>query len=212
MKADRKHLARLGDWGILLIRCSWVVAALFLAGCGGSSSTTQTVTTIDIAPTSATLSLHGQQTFTATAKDQNGNAMSGQTFSWVSSAPTVATVDSNGVVTAQATGVTQITAEDAGVKSANAAVTVNPPVASVSISPAPTATIPVATSTQFTATAKDANGNVVTTSVVITWSNSNAAVANITTGGLVTGIAPGTTMITASVGNVTSPVTTVTVQ
>ena len=213
MKVDRKRLARPGglSCGRVGKHCGWLLAALLLlAGCGGSSSSTTTVATVTITPTSATLSLHGQQTFTAAAADAQGNAITGQTFSWVSSSPTVATVDTNGVVTAQATGTTQITATDAGIRSAAAPVTVNPPVASVSISPT-SATIAVNGTQQFTATAKDANGNVVTSSVVVSWSNSAANVASISTGGLVTGILPGTAIITASVGNVTSPAATVTV-
>jgi len=213
MKVDRKRLARRvsSSSGRVGGHCTWLLAALLLlAGCGGSSSSTTTVATVTISPTSATLSLHGQVTFTASAQDAQGNAVTGQTFSWVSSSPTVATVDTNGVVTAQTTGTTQITATDAGIRSAGAQVTVNPPVSSVSISPT-SSTIKVGGTQQFTATAKDANGNDVTSSVVVTWFNSAANVASISTGGLVTGILPGTAIITASVGNVTSPAATVTV-
>jgi hypothetical protein len=47
--------------------------------------------------------------------------------------------------------------------------------------------------------------------VTFTWQNSAAGVAIISTTGLATGIAPGMTVITASVGSVTSAAATLTV-
>jgi len=70
------------------------------------------------------------------------------------------------------------------------------PVASVTLSPA-SASVAVGTTQQFTATLKDAAGNVLTGRTV-TWTSSNTVLALVSGGGLVTGVAAGTVTITAA--------------
>lgn len=70
-------------------------------------------------------------------------------------------------------------------------------VATITITPA-TATIAVNGTQQYTAVAKDSSGNTVT-GVTYTWNSSNPAIATINTNGLATGVAVGTSTITASV-------------
>ena len=82
-------------------------------------------------------------------------------------------------------------------------------VASVSLTPL-SSTIKVGQTQQFTASAVDASGNPVS-GVTFTWHNSSAVVAIVGTNGLATGLAPGVTMINASVGTVTSQTATLTV-
>lgn len=73
---------------------------------------------------------------------------------------------------------------------------------SVTVTPA-SATLPAIGATQqFSAQAKDANGQVVT-GKTITWSSSAASVATVSTSGLVTAVAEGTAEITAMVGGAT---------
>ncbi len=200
----------------IALLCSALVVLALLAGCGGkssSSTTTATVSSITVAPTTASVAINGQQTFTATALDSSGNSVSGVTFTWASSASNVATINSSGVATGVAAGSTQITAAANSVTSSAATLTVAPTVSSVSISPT-SATVPVGGTQVFTATAKDASGNVIT-GVTFTWFNSFAGVAQIHTNPdgtmTLTGISPGTVVITAGVGSVTSPSATVTV-
>ncbi len=86
-----------------------------------------------------------------------------------------------------------------GAKSDAASVTVNcapAPVASVSVSP-PTATVQAGLTVQLTATPLDAGGNPLSGRVV-TWSSNNTAAATVNGSGLVTGVAPGSAMITAT--------------
>lgn len=71
------------------------------------------------------------------------------------------------------------------------------PVATITIAPA-TATIAVNGTQQYTAVAKDASGNTVS-GVTYTWTSSSPAVATINANGMATGVAAGTTTITASV-------------
>ncbi|MGH8293291.1 MAG: Ig-like domain-containing protein [Gammaproteobacteria bacterium] len=71
------------------------------------------------------------------------------------------------------------------------------PVATITIAPA-TATIAVNGTQQYTAVAKDASGNTVN-GVTYTWNSSSPAMATINANGLATGMAAGSSMITASV-------------
>lgn len=82
-------------------------------------------------------------------------------------------------------------------------------VASVTVSPT-SPSVTVAGTAQFTATAKDSNGNAVN-GASFTWSSSNTAIATISSTGLATGIAAGTTNITATAGGSTSTPVTLTV-
>jgi hypothetical protein len=69
-------------------------------------------------------------------------------------------------------------------------------VATVTVTPA-VAAVPVGQSQGFTATLRDANGNLLTGRSVA-WSSTNAAVATVSSGGLMTGIAQGVATIRAT--------------
>ncbi|HZD03325.1 MAG TPA: putative Ig domain-containing protein, partial [Longimicrobiales bacterium] len=89
---------------------------LFLHACGdGGEPTPPEVATVVVTPADATLhQVDGTQQFTAEARDQDGNVMSGVTFTWSSSESLVASVDDNGLATAVGDGTTTITAEAEG--------------------------------------------------------------------------------------------------
>ncbi len=85
------------------------------------------------------------------------------------------------------------------------------PVATVVVSPG-TATVNVAATVQFAATLRDAGGTLLS-GRRIAWASQSQAVATVNTSGLVTGVAPGTTTITAtSEGKTGSAQVTVTPQ
>jgi uncharacterized protein YjdB len=116
---------------------------------------------------------------------------------WASARPDVATVSENGIVTAAAPGQADIAATSEG-KTATAHVTVVAPAAKVSsvhITP-DKVTLFVAASANLTATGYDSKGATVTGRQVV-WTTNNAPVAAVTQTGRVTGILPGTAMITA---------------
>ena len=73
-----------------------------------------------------------------------------------------------------------------------------PVVTTVTVSPA-SASIIVGATQQFTATARDANGNVVATT--FTWSSSNTAVSTVSSSGLATGGSAGSATISATSAN-----------
>jgi len=136
---------------------------------------------------------------TATTLDANNNVLTGRSIAWSSSNSAVATISGSGAISAVAVGTTQITATSEGVMgSATFTVTSAPPVpvASVTVSLAASSRNPGET-TQATATTRDANNNVLT-GRVITWSSSNTSVATVSSSGLVTAVAAGTTQIKAT--------------
>jgi uncharacterized protein YjdB len=165
-----------------------------------TSSTVGPVASVTISPASGIITVGSTQQFSATAKDANGNVVPGQTFQWISSNTTVASVSTTGLVTAKVAGSTTITASTAG-KVGSAAVTVGAPttigpVVSVVVSPS-SGNITVGFTQQFSATAKDANGNVVP-GQTFQWSSTNPTVASVSTAGLVSAKAVGSATITAS--------------
>ncbi len=179
-----------------------------IGGVAGSATVTVSavsVASVSVTPGSASVVAGGTVQLTATAKDGSGNVLSGRAVTWSSATPAVATIDANGLVTAVTPGSSVMTATVDGV-TATATITVTAvAVASVSITP-PTASLTTGSTVQLTATALDAAGNVLTGRAV-TWTSGTPAVATVNSAGLVTGVAPGTAVITADVGGVTATAT-----
>lgn len=189
--------------------CSLATLAslLLVAACKDSGTTTPgaTVASVTLNQNAATLTPGGSVTLTATARDADGDAITGQTIAWSSSAPTVATV-SGGVVSALAVGATTITASNSGKRTtASITVTAAPP-ASVTIAPNPV-DLPLGMQVQLTGVAKDALGNALP-GKAITWTSSAGGVATIApTTGLVSSVAIGATIITATSEGITAQMT-----
>src|SRR5437879_6434202 len=90
---------------------------LLLSSCGGGSSSTS-VKSITVMPSSIGIGVNGQQVFTAAAIDSNGSAVGGLTFTWASSNIDVAPIDSSsGLAIGKSGGTTQITATASDVTS-----------------------------------------------------------------------------------------------
>jgi uncharacterized protein YjdB len=154
------------------------------------------VASVVISPVTAAIFVGATVQLTATLKDAAGNVLSGRSITWASSAPAVATVSSTGLVTGVAASAVTITATSEG-QTGSAAVTVNlVPVASVSVAPV-SALINVGQTVQLTATPRDANGTPLT-GRLISWTSSAPAVATVSAGGFVMGIATGNVTITAT--------------
>ena len=84
-------------------------------GKSGTSSITVTnipVTSVDVAPPTATVQTGLTVQLTATPRDVNGTALSGRAVSWSSSNTSVATVNGSGLVTAVTPGAAAITATE----------------------------------------------------------------------------------------------------
>ena len=159
------------------------------------------LTSVTVAPPTASVAVGATVALTATVKDAQGNVMTGQTATWSTSNGSYATVNGNGLVTGVSAGSATITATSSG-KSGSASITVTsappppPMVTTVTVSPS-TASITVGATVTLSATVKDALGNVMT-GQSIAWSTSNAAAATANSNGVVTGIAAASATIMAT--------------
>jgi uncharacterized protein YjdB len=200
-----------------LIAALLMLAALIACGGSSSSSTTtstNTIQTITLTPATVSVGINQSTNFIATATDSNGNQVSNITYSWTSDAPTIAIVNNSGLATALSPGIAKITASvtvssstgSSGTNTINSApstLNVIPPVSKVTISPV-SAQIAVGQTQQFTAKVTDVNGTPIA-GVLVTWSDSNAAVVSIDANGLARGISPGGPVaIVAQAGGVQS--------
>lgn len=179
----------------------------FLACGGGDEQPTEPdesspqVTSVEVSPDSAHLTaLAAEQDFDATARDQNGNEMSGVSFSWSLSPDSVGAVDSNGTVTAEANGEATVEAELDGV-TGSASLTVDQEVSSVAVAPDSASFDSTGETVDFDATAKDHNGNQMA-GVTFTWSVKPDSVATVDSVGTVTAQKSGSATVQAKASDV----------
>ncbi len=158
---------------------------------------------VTVSPTAIAGNVGQTGQFTAAVTDPSGAPLTGQKVSWSSSSNSIVTIDSTGMAKAMGAGSATITAACGG-KNGTAAVTVTGGTAGVpatiTISPS-SATVQVGASQLFTASVKDASGNVLTGQTV-TFTSSNLVVGTIgNLSGIVTALAAGSTTITATDGS-----------
>jgi uncharacterized protein YjdB len=171
-----------------------------------------TVSSVSVEPASHTFTGLGQtRRFAAVARDTNGNVLTGRAVVWSSSAPGVASVASDGTVTAAGNGSATITATVEG-RTGTAAVTVNQPppppaqVNRVSVEPGSATLTSIGDTRRLSATARDADNNVISGRSV-SWTSSAPAIARVASDGMVTAVSNGTATITATVDGVTGTAT-----
>jgi uncharacterized protein YjdB len=154
------------------------------------------VGSVTVDPQGPMLVLGANAHLTATVRDVNGNVVTDRQVTWSSSNTGVATVSASGVVNSVALGTATITATSEG-KSGSTVVTVIPtPIATITLTPS-TKTILAGETASFTATAKDASGNVLSGRVLV-WTSSNPTVASVSSTGVATATGVGSTTITAT--------------
>jgi trimeric autotransporter adhesin len=192
------------------------VVTVTQTGSGLSATATVTVTrvpvaSVTIAPSLDTLIVGQAVQLAATTLDGSGNTLAGRTIVWDGSDDNVASVSSTGRVAALAPGTLTVTATSEGKTGTATIVVLAVPVASVVISPTSASVLVGSTTSAFTAIAKDGSGNTLN-GRTFTFASSNTAVATIDpTSGVATGVAPGTTNITATSEGKTSNNATLTV-
>jgi uncharacterized protein YjdB len=183
-----------------------------------------TVASIELTPDAASVIVGNTTTFTATARESNGNVISGLTFNFSlrnaspANAATI-TATTRNTVTMRGDNVGSVTvvanytrpSDNVTLEDTSALTITNPPPILTRIEVEPTtAAIQAGGTQQFSARAFDQNNNEIS-GVTFTWASSNANVATINQSGLATGANTGTTNITASSGNVTSNAAVLTV-
>lgn len=175
--------------------------ALLLVSCDSPfAPDDSTVARIEATPPSLTLTAGETRPVTVRVLDDGGATLANRRLFWSSQHPQVATVSPSGLVSGVAPGATQV-AVSVGGKSAIIPVTVNArPVSLVRITPASLVMVEGA-STTLTAQALDAAGDTVSGRPVL-WATSDAAVATVTSTGVVSTVAPGTANVTATIDGV----------
>ncbi|MGY3929209.1 Ig-like domain-containing protein [Aeromonas simiae] len=159
---------------------------------------------------SLTIAKGNAQPFIATGHYSDGTARDVSTsVAWQSSAPSIGTIDTAGLLTGVAVGTTTVTASMEGVSSNAVAVNVTAAIiTALQITPANISQAKGVTQ-PLLAIATYSDNTTADVSSSVTWISSDTATATVTPAGLLTGIAVGTTSVTASMEGVSSNVATV---
>jgi hypothetical protein len=162
---------------------------------------------ISVSPASATIAKGTTQPFTATSVAPDGTTQDVTTqVTWSSSDTSIAPITSGGVASGAAQGTVTITAT-LGATSGTATLTVDPPaLKSIAVTPAG-ATIAKGTTQAYTAIGTYTDGSTQNLTTSVTWGSSAPSTAQITTGGLATGLLQGTVTISATLGAVSGSTT-----
>src|SRR5438309_189017 len=162
---------------------------------------------IAVNPQSAAVPLGKTQQFTATGTYTDGSTQNlTSSVVWSSSAPTVSTVSSTGVATSVGQGTTNIIATS-GTISGSSSLTVGPPaLVSLSVNPS-SASVPLGTTQQFTATGTYTDASTQNLVNSINWNSSSPDVASVSSSGLATAAAMGSATITAVSGSISGSAT-----
>jgi uncharacterized protein YjdB len=161
-----------------------------------------TLTSIQVLPQSVTIPATIQTRFTATGTFADGKIIDiSSAVTWTSSKPSIATISNQlgtiGVATGVAQGTTTITASLAGVSGTATLNVSNATLTSIDVTPT-SAAISAGQTQQFNATANFSDGSTVNVTSQAAWSSGNVNIATVNAVGLATGLAQGSTTITAT--------------
>ena len=181
-------------------RAKWLsglaFAALSMCGRDTVEPVPGEVESVVVSPAISTVSVGASIELDVQVLDASGIALTDRPIHWASEDTEIATVSADGMVTARKVGTVQVAASSGG-RSGIAQVTVTTtPVASVNVAPSNKSLL-VEQSFQFTAETRDGSGNILT-GRPITWASNNEGVATVSASGLVTALAPGGAIITAT--------------
>lgn len=154
-------------------------------------------TSLSIWPSAPSVNIGQQSQLSAMVFDESGNVMPSQPISWSSSNPASISVSSSGMLQGVGAGSSVITATSGIVSQSVTASISNAPVWSVRVLPS-SLSLSAGQQGSVIAEALDAN-NVVLTGRVVSWSSQNPTVATITTSGVVTAVATGSTILVATI-------------
>ena len=164
--------------------------------------TAPTLTSIAVTPANPSITKGATEQFTATGTySDSSTANITSQVTWASGTTADATITSGGLATGVAAGSSTITATSGSV-SGNTKLTVTAPtLTSIAVTPANPSITKGATE-QFTATGTYSDSSTANITSQVTWASGTTADATITSGGLATGVAAGSSTITATLGSV----------
>jgi uncharacterized protein YjdB len=170
----------------------------------------QPVASVVVSPSPATVHVGYSRVFSAVARNTAGQTLVGRTIIWTSSNQSIATVDQSGLVVGVSEGPVQIRATAEGVQGTATVIVDLVAVSSITLSP-PAPSVAPGQTTQLTATPRDSAGTALVGPAlggrVTTWTSLNTAVVTVNTAGLVTGVAPGSAIVQATIGGTSGQVT-----
>lgn len=172
------------------------IAACGGGGDGGTAPTPPAVATVAVTLAQPSIVVGSNTTATAVLRDAGGATLSNRTIAWSSSNPSIASVSDAGIISTLSVGEVTISATSEGRVGSALLSVIPPPVATITVTLAQPELL-ANTSTNATAVLRDANGNVLTNRS-IAWSSSSSPVASVSAAGVVTALAAGSTMITAT--------------
>jgi uncharacterized protein YjdB len=156
------------------------------------------IVSLSVDPATLTLPALGTRALAARALLSDGTALDvTASATWSSDTPSVATVSSTGVVTAVAAGTAHIRATLAGVSGTSTVTVPTATVTDVRVDPG-TASTTVGGTVTFAATAVLSDGTSTDVTASATWTVTDATIAKVASG-IATGVAGGTTTVTASI-------------
>jgi uncharacterized protein YjdB len=170
-----------------------------------ASASGRTPTTLDVVPTSATLTSGSSVNLTTVVRNPVGSFLPTASVSYSSADASIASVTSAGVVTGHLVGSTSVTAQ-AGSASVAVAVTVTAGSLSTVVVAPGADTIIVGGTAQFTALGRDIGGNDLG-SQTASWRSSDPSIASVDASGLATGHLPGDVTLTGRVSGVSGTAT-----
>jgi trimeric autotransporter adhesin len=185
-----------GSWlRSLVLFLSVAVAGLSLSACSSTPVSATTITTVAVTGITPFIGSTAQYACTVTFSDSTTQDVTSKA-TWVSSNTAVLTVSSSGIVTAVAPGTAILEATYQGVAGTIAiTVTTGATVSSVAVN----GTVPAIGSTsQFTSTATFSDGTTQDVTSTAAWVSFNAAVARVSSSGVVTAVATGTAVVKAT--------------
>ena len=167
----------------------------------GSATVTvaQEVSTVAVAPDTATVLEGDTLRLAATATDANGQVVAGVEFTWASGDTAVAVVDASGLVTGVAAGQVQVTATAAGLTGRAELAVVTPLPTTIAVTPDTVVLTAVGQTAQLTAEVRNQAGRVME-GVPVAWLSGDTTVAVVDSAGLVTAVGGGAVTVTARAG------------
>jgi hypothetical protein len=186
-----RRVLRLGLLGLpILVACA--------GGGGHGPDSPGPVATVTLTPNPDTVLVAAASQLGAVARDSAGTVIAGASFTWNSANAGIAAVSATGQVTGVAAGQASVTATADGVTGGATVVVRAPAGNSVVVSPG-SDSVPVGSVIQLHATVFDANAQPIP-GVAVTWSTGNSGIATVGPSGRVTGVAAGSTAVTATYG------------
>jgi len=193
-----------------------VILTLTMVACSSTITSTPTLTlsSIAVAPASpGNLAVGSTQQFTATGTYSDGSTKDiTSQVTWASSNHATSTISSSGLATGVAAGSTGITATLSGETSPAVTLLVvassAQALSSIAVTPGSPPHLAVDSTQQFTATGTYSDGSTKDITSQVTWASYDHAISTISSAGLATGVAAGSTSITATLSGETSPAVT----